>query len=281
MRDISKALLLVTLLAMPAVFVPAAAQRRLTIIHVNDTHSHLEPLRGGSQSGTGGVIERAAYRDSVVKADGKRNVLLLHAGDFNQGSSYYSVLNGDVEVELVNAMKYDCIALGNHEFDNGIEDLARRLARIKCPVVCANYDFSQVEIGPYVRPYAIVKKAGMKIGIIGLLPVISTLVSSETSSRIRSYDVNEVVNKWADYLRHEKKCDLVIALTHIGYKGGPFSDHTLAAGTRNVDIIVGGHSHTDLAEPGYVDNLDGIPVPIVQDGCWGLRIGNMKVTRKK
>lgn len=255
----------------------AVAQKRLTILHVNDTHSHLEPERGGEEAGRGGVIERAAYRDSVVKADGKRNVLLLHAGDFNQGTSYYSVLNGDLEVELINAMKYDCITLGNHEFDNGVEDLARRLAKIKCPVVCANYDFSKLEMGKYVKPYTILKKAGMKIGIIGLMPDITTLVSREVSRQIPSFNSSEVVNKWASFLKEEKGCDIVIALTHIGFKGEPFTDPKLVSQTRNIDLVVGGHSHTFLSEPAYVKNLDGDLVPIVQDGCWGLNVGNIKL----
>ena len=123
---------------------PATAQKKLTIIHLNDTHSHLEPERTGDDAGRGGVIERAAYRDSVIRAEGRRNVLMLHAGDFNQGTSYFSVLGGDLEVELINALRYDCITLGNHEFDNGIEDLTRRVKRIKCPVVVANYDFTSL-----------------------------------------------------------------------------------------------------------------------------------------
>ena len=154
----------------------AYGQRELTIIHVNDTHSHLEPIRSGSQKGFGGVIERAAFRDSVVKADGRRNVLFLHAGDFSQGTSYFTVLKGDVEIEMINALKYDCITLGNHELDNGVDELARRVSKVKCPVVVANYDFSNLELGKYVRPYAIVKKAGMKIGIIGLLTDITRVV---------------------------------------------------------------------------------------------------------
>ena len=255
----------------------AAAQKRLTILHVNDTHSHLEPERAGEEKGLGGVIERAAYRDSVVKADGKRNVLFLHAGDFNQGTSYYSVLNGDLEVDLVNAMGYDCTTLGNHEFDNGVEDLARRLAKIKCPVVCANYDFSNIEAGKYIKPYVILKKAGMRIGIIGLMPDITILVPREVSRQIPGFNNAEVVNKWAKFLREEKKCDLVIALTHIGYEGEPYTDPMLVSRTRGLDIVVGGHSHTFLSEPAYVKDLDGKLVPIVQDGCWGLNVGNMKV----
>ena len=259
--------------------IDAAAQRRLTILHVNDTHSHLEPERAGGRKGLGGVIERAAYRDSVVKADGKRNVLLLHAGDFSQGTSYFSVLGGDIEIDLINAMKYDCVTLGNHEFDNGVDELARRLANIKCPVVCANYDFSNIALAKYVKPYAIVKKAGMKIGIIGLMPDITTLVSKEVSDKIPAFENSEVVNKWAEYLKTEKKCDMVIALTHIGFENEPYVDRTLVKRTRNVDLVVGGHSHTYLKEPYYENNLDAIPIPIVQDGEWGLNIGNLKISK--
>lgn len=259
--------------------IDAAAQRRLTILHVNDTHSHLEPERSGVYEGLGGVIERAAYRDSVVKADGKRNVLLLHAGDFDQGTSYFSVLGGDIEIDLINAMKYDCVTLGNHEFDNGVDELARRLANIKCPVVCANYDFSNVALAKYVKPYTIVKKAGMRIGIIGLMPDITILVSKDVSDRIPGFENSEVVNKWAEYLKAEKKCDLVIALTHIGFENEPYLDQMLVRRTRNVDLVVGGHSHTYLKAPHYEPNLDGVPVPIVQDGEWGLNVGNLKISR--
>lgn len=256
------------------------AQKRLTILHFNDTHSHLEPERTGDETGLGGAIERAACRDSIVKADGKKNVLFLHAGDFSQGTSYFSVLGGDIEVDLINALKYDCITLGNHEFDNGVDELARRMSKVKCPVVCANYDFSQLPLGAYVRPYAIVRKAGMRIGIIGLMPDITTLVSHEVSSKIPAFDNSEVVNKWASYLREEKKCDLVIALTHIGYDDGPYNDFSLVRGSRGIDIVVGGHSHTFIDRPGYERDLDGKLVPIVQAGCWGLEMGNMKVLKK-
>ena len=273
---------IVAVFAMSAVMAAGlSAQKRLTIIHFNDTHSHLEPERSGEYSGMGGAIERAAARDSVVKADGRKNVLFLHAGDFSQGTSYFTVLGGDIEIDIINALKYDCITLGNHEFDNGVDELARRLSKVKCPVVCANYDFSQLPLGAYVKPYAIIKKDGMKIGIIGLMPDISTLVSSEVAGKIPSLGYSEVVNKWAAYLKGEKKCDLVIALTHIGITGGPVSDQSLVRSTRGVDIVVGGHSHTFIDQPLVEKNLDGEPVPIVQDGCWGMEIGNMKVFKKK
>lgn len=259
----------------------AFAQKNLVVLHVNDTHSHEEPLRERAEKGgLGGVIERAAYVDSVRTADGKKNVLLLHAGDFSQGTSYFTLLNGDIEISLINALKYDVITLGNHEFDNGIEELARRLSSVKCPVVCANYDFSSFELGKYVKPYAIVRKAGMKIGVVGMLTDITRVVSREIADRLPHLDNLETANKWAAYLKNEQKCDMVIFLTHLGFDDGGFSDQKLVAGTRNIDLVVGGHSHTFLDKIEYRSNLDGKMIPIVQDGCWGLNIGQIDVNRK-
>lgn len=254
----------------------------LVILHVNDTHSHEEPLRdGGIQGGMGGVIERAAYVDSVRTAVGKKNVLLLHAGDFSQGTSYFTELGGDIEIDLINAMKYDVVTLGNHEFDNGIDELARRLGNLKCPVVCANYDFSELVLGKYVKPYAIVRKGGMKIGVIGLLTDVTRVVQRSIADKMKRFDDMEVANKWADYLKNEEHCDMVIALTHIGFDSVGMNDPALVAGTRNIDLVVGGHSHTFLTDAEYRDNLDGRPVPIVQDGCWGLFVGQVDVYRNK
>lgn len=254
----------------------------LVILHVNDTHSHEEPLRdGGTQGGMGGVIERAAYVDSVRTAVGKKDVLLLHAGDFSQGTSYFTELGGDIEIDLINAMKYDVVTLGNHEFDNGIDELARRLGNLKCPVVCANYDFSELVLGKYVKPYAIVRKGGMKIGVIGLLTDVTRVVQKSIADKMKRFDDIEVANKWADYLKNEEHCDMVIALTHIGFDSVGMNDPALVAGTRNIDLVVGGHSHTFLTDAEYRNNLDGKPVPIVQDGCWGLFVGQVDVYRNK
>lgn len=254
----------------------------LVILHVNDTHSHEEPLRdGGTQGGMGGVIERAAYVDSVRTAVGKKNVLLLHAGDFSQGTSYFTELGGDIEIDLINAMKYDVVTLGNHEFDNGIDELARRLDNLRCPVVCANYDFSELVLGKYVKPYAIVRKGGMKIGVIGLLTDVTRVVQKSIADKMKRFDDIEVANKWADYLKNEEHCDMVIALTHIGFDSVGMNDPALVAGTRNIDLVVGGHSHTFLTDAEYRNNLDGRPVPIVQDGCWGLFVGQVDVYRNK
>ena len=124
----------------------------LVILHANDTHSHFEPDRSGEYPGLGGIIERAAFVDSVRAAAGPENVLLLHAGDFSQGTTYFSELHGDLEVQALNAMGYDVVTLGNHEFDNGLEDLGRRLSSLEMPVVVCNYDFSPFEAGKYIKP---------------------------------------------------------------------------------------------------------------------------------
>ena len=264
-----------------AIFAAAAALcacggPRLVIVHTNDTHSHFDPLRDG----TGGVIERAAFVDSVRKADGAGKVLVLHAGDFDQGTSYYSQMHGRLEVEMVNAMGYDAITLGNHEFDDGIEDLTSRIKDIKVPVVCANLDLSSFELGQYVKPYTIVKRGGRKIGIIGLEANISTCVSKSISSRIPQLDPVEVTNKWAEYLRKEEKCDMVILLSHLGYVAdteGEDDDQTIIPRIKGVDLVVSGHSHTFVDDFIYVNDLEGKPVPIITDGCWGLEMGVIKV----
>ena len=269
---------LLLILAMSAFALGASAQR-LVILHVNDTHSHFEPVRSGLEEGLGGTIERAAYIDSVRNAEGESNVLLVHAGDFNQGTSYYTTLKGDLEVATVNAMKYDCITLGNHEFDNGLEDLAARLARIECPVVCSNYDFSSFELGKYVKPYTVINRGGFRIGIFGLLTNILKVVDRNTSDRLPKFDDVETAQKWASYLRNEEKCDLVIMLSHLGFEGEEFTDPELVSRTRGIDAVIGGHSHTFLEELEFRPNMDGKMIPIVQAGCWGEYAGRLEVRK--
>ena len=253
----------------------------LIIVHFNDTHSHMEPEKTGLNSGRGGVIERAAFIDSVRAANGTGNVLFLHAGDFSQGTSYFTELNGDIEVDMINALGYDCVCLGNHEFDNGLEDLARRLSIVTCPVVCCNYDFSPFEAGRYIKPWAVVEKAGMRIGIIGVLTDISKVVSRETADRLPRLDAVEEVNRWGSYLRDTEHCNYVICLTHIGQEREgeeDMLDQDLCARTRGVDLFVGGHSHTFLDAPIFQPNLDGVSTPIITDGCWGLFAGELTLT---
>lgn len=254
-------------------FALSAGAQNLTVIHINDTHSHIDPQRSGEYIGRGGVIEQAAYIDSVRCADGKRNVLLLHAGDYGQGTSYFTEMGGNIEIDVMNAFRFDASCLGNHEFDNGIDELARRLKNLKNDVVCANYDFSGTVLEDLVQPYTIVRKAGKKIGIIGLLTDVSSVVDSEIAKVLQYQDPAKVVNKYAEYLREEKGCDMVICLSHLGYT----EDKELAASTVNVDLIVGGHSHTLLHKKQIVKNPEGDDVVVVQNWKWGLNLGHLSV----
>ena len=250
----------------------------LVILHVNDTHSHFEPVRTGKYAGMGGVIEHAAFVDSVRNAAGAENVLLLHAGDFSQGTTYFSELGGNLEIQYLNALHYDVVTLGNHEFDNGLEDLGRRLSSLEMPVVVCNYDFSPFEMGNYIKPYVILERAGLKIGILGVLCDLKSMVAGDIAERVPEFDLVPTVQKYADLLKTEEHCDLVIALTHIGYvehNPGDVTDPILCSQTRNIDIIVGGHSHTFLEKMEYHPNVDGIPTPIVQVGEMGVYFGQI------
>jgi len=247
--------------------------QELVILHVNDTHSHIDPQRSGDYKGMGGVIEQASFIDSVRCAAGKRNVLLLHAGDIGQGTSYFTELGGNIEIDVMNAMKFDVTCLGNHEFDNGVLELARRLDNLKADVVCANYDFEGTPLEKHVDPFVIVRKAGKKIGVIGLLTDISSVVDSEIAQSFRYLDPVESADKYAEYLRKEKDCDMVICLSHLGYE----EDKELASRSRGIDIIIGGHTHTLLHKMQIVKNSDGKDVVVVQNWKWGLNVGEMKV----
>ena len=264
----------IVLLIAAFVAVVSLDAQNLTVLHLNDTHSHIDPERTGENKGLGGVIEQAAYIDSVRKADGKKNVLLLHAGDFSQGTSYFTELGGNMEIDVLNAARYDVVTLGNHEFDNGSVELARRLKNLKADVVCANYDFTGTPLEGLVQPYVVVKKAGKKIGIIGLLTDVSRVVDIKIVGNLDYQDPAVVVNRYAEYLKNEKGCDLVMCLSHLGYS----EDVKLAALVRNVDVIVGGHSHTHLDDMQKVADLDGKEVIIVQDWCWGMTIGKLSVS---
>lgn len=248
-------------------------ERELVILHLNDTHSHIDPQRSGELKGLGGVIEHSVFIDSVRNAAGTSNVLLLHGGDFSQGTSYFTEMNGDIEIDVLNATGYDVVTLGNHEFDNGPVELARRLSSLEADVVCANYDFTGNALEPYVKPYTIVKKAGKKIGVIGLLTDISRVVDVTLIEGLEYQEPAPVVNKYAEYLAEVEDCDLVICLSHLGYSG----DCRLVEEIENVDVIVGGHSHTDLDEMTVLKDKSGEEVVIVQDGSWGLGIGELKV----
>lgn len=255
-----------------------AGSKELVILHTNDTHSQIEPIRSGYGKGLAGVDRRGEYFEKVRSEH--KNVLILDAGDWNQGTPYFTVFKGDMEMEVMNALGYDVACLGNHEFDNGQEELARRLAMADFPIVCANYDFSQspTDLKNYVKPYTIIKKGGIKIGVFGLLVNIKSVVSAKSRDALVYKNPIEVANEVAKVLKEDEKCDLVIALTHLGYSAQnpkAASDINLAKNTRNVDIIVGGHSHTFLKSEKVFQNLDGKDVIVLHAGAKGEYVGRL------
>ena len=251
--------------------------QKLTILHVNDTHSHIDPERSGDYKGRGGVIEQAAFIDSVRLAEGRKNVLLLHAGDFSQGTSYFTELGGDVEIDLLNAAGYDVVTLGNHEFDNGVDTLASVLRDAKFAVVSTNYDVQNTPLEDIVRPYVVVTRAGVRVGILGVGVNPKGLIADKNFYPLRYLEPIPVVQKVADELKKHHKCDVVICLSHLGtdaLSDEQISDVALAKATRNIDVIVGGHTHK-LVTNRYVENLDGDSVLLSQMGKSGARIGKI------
>ena len=270
----------ILILALLAAITPFAEAQRLVILHTNDSHSQIEPLRVGRDKGYGGVERRMEYIRQVREQYGKDKVLLLDAGDYNQGTPYFTVAKGDLEMELVNAMKYDVATLGNHEFDNGQQELARRLRKARFTTLTCNYDFSATCLKKLVKPWTIVKRGGMKIGIVGATSYLEGNVMHSHLDGMKRLNTIAEVNRWAEFLKKEKKCDLVIFLSHLGYRGGTQdrpSDEILVAASRNIDLVIGGHSHTFIKSPLIVKDLDGKDVPIVQAGCQGVQVGKFEI----
>ena len=249
----------------------------LVILHTNDVHSQMDPQVSGSGAGLGGVERRAAYIAEVRKAY-PRHVILLDAGDYNQGTPYFNLFGGALEVEVMNAMGYDAAALGNHEFDNGQADLAKRLKKAKYVSLCANYSFTRTPLKRAIKPYTIIKRNGYRVGVIGVTVTLQGVVMASALNNLSYQNPVPIVNELALYLKQKKKCDIVICLSHLGYDGGSPSrpsDIYLAEHSRHVDLIIGGHSHTLLKLPDIRKNLDGKEVPIVQTGSRGDNVGRV------
>ena len=252
----------------------------LLLVHTNDTHSCVEPLNPNlsdtAQADKGGYLRRMAFlRDLRQK---NPDLLLFDCGDFSQGSTYYSLYKGDVEVGLMNLMRYDAATIGNHEFDFGLENMARIFRLAKFPIVCCNYDFTGTPCEGLVKPYIIINRAGARIGILGVGPKLEGLVSASTSKGVKYTDPIEAAQPVADYLRDVEHCDLIICLSHLGWKIDGTSDEELIPATRNIDIVLGGHSHTYFTRPEVLQNLDGQSVIDNQMGKNGRFIGLLRLT---
>jgi len=262
-----------------AVSVSVFGQKTLTILHTNDTHSCIMPLSENLadtlQAGRGGFLRRIAMLKEERKKD--PNLLFFDSGDFSQGSPYYTLFKGDVEVGLMNMMHYDAGTIGNHEFDYGFDNMARVFKRLNYPIVCANYDFTGTELAKIIKPYVIIKRNGLKIGVFGLAPKLDGLVDHKNYLTTRYLDPVATAQKMVDVLKG-KKCDLIICITHLGWDEHGMGDQEVIRGTRGIDLVLGGHSHTYFQTLRYVKDLDGKLVPVDQNGKSGIYIGKMTLT---
>lgn len=249
----------------------------LILLHTNDTHSRIEPVPESDKYNPdlGGVVRRAAYVDKMRNEN--ENVLLFDAGDFLQGTPYFNMFKGEVEVEAMNMLKYDAVTLGNHEFDYGMDVLVNLVKKAEFPIVCTNYDFSDTEIADIIKPYHIIYKDGVKIGIVGANIDPKGLVASTHYEGVKFLSPIETLNKTAEMLRNDLKCDMVVALSHTGIR----NELELAEKSRNIDIIIGGHSHTFMQEPSIRNNLDGKEVLVFQTNGRGVYVGRIDVELSK
>ena len=214
-----------------------------------------------------------------MRAENK-NVILLDAGDFSQGTPYFTLFKGDVEIELMNAMKVDAVTFGNHEFDNGMDELARRIRMANFPVLNANYKMDGTPLEGLIPPYTVIERGGKRIGVIGLSVRLTGLVSPNRLGNMKYEHPYKIVNRLARKLRNKEKCDLVILLTHCGFNGGTQqnpSDVMIAENTEGVDIIIGGHSHTFIKQPSIVESKTGKKVMVVQAGSKGEEVGRIDI----
>lgn len=253
---------------------------RLTILHTNDWHSRIEPFPddGGRNANRGGAVRRMRLIQQIRAVE--PNVILLDSGDIFQGTPYFNFFAGELEMKLMSQMGYDASTIGNHDFDAGMENLVTQLGHADFPMLCANYDFKGTPLEGKTMPYKVFKRGGIKIGVFGLGIELKSLVPDELYGKTEYQDPLEKGHATASLLRNQKKCDLVICLSHLGYKyrEDKVDDVELAATSSDIDIILGGHTHTFLDAPVEVPNLKGEPVIVNQVGFGGLRLGRMDVT---
>lgn len=270
---------LLVLPSLPLMSFNPLTTKHITILHTNDVHSHIDPFPASDPKSPnmGGVARRATLIDSIRKDN--PNVLLLDAGDIFQGTPYFNYYGGELEFKLMSMLQYDLATLGNHDFDNGLQGFLAQLPHAKFEFVSANYDFSNTILHGHVKPYKTFVKDGIKIGVFGLGVELNGLVDKKMYQETVYSDPTETAQEMTRILKKDEKCDLIICLSHIGYqyKNQPdkICDLKLAAQTRDIDLIIGGHTHTFLEKPTIVKNLDGIDTLVNQVGCYGINLGRI------
>lgn len=252
---------------------------KLTVLHTNDQHSRIEPFDSSysRNPNQGGFARRATLIQQIRSQE--KNVLLLDAGDIFQGTPYFNFYGGELEFKLMSMMGYDAATMGNHDFDNGLDGFLKALPNAKFPFITSNYDFSNTILDGKTEKYKIFKKDGIKVGLFGVGIELDGLVGKKQYQETKYLNPVEIAQHYADFLRKEKGCDLVICLSHIGFDyrddADKISDKKLAAQTDNIDLILGGHTHTFLPEPQSFTNKSGKNVLVNQVGWAGLLLGRI------
>ena len=247
----------------------------LRVLHTNDTHSCVMPVSVHSSdtalAGKGGMVRRAALVRGLRKEDPE--LLLFDSGDFSQGSAYYNLYKGEVEVRLMNEMRYNAVAIGNHEFDFGLDNMARIFRMAEFPVVCANYHFEGTVVEGMVKPYVVLERKGLRIGVFGLGTQLEGMVASENYKGVTYEDPIAAANRVAAELRGKEHCDLVVCLSHLGWDIEGVDDTELIPASHGIDVILGGHSHSYFERPEVMKDADGKDVYCNQMGKHGRYVG--------
>ena len=251
---------------------------RLTVMHTNDMHCHLDPFPAdhAEYPGKGGLIRIASIISQCRKEN--PNFLLLDAGDMFQGTPYFNYFKGNLIVKVMSKMGYDAGTIGNHEFDSGLEDILSAAKNASFPLISSNYDFSDTILSGHIKNQLILEKGGIKIGIYGLGIELDGLVGKLNYGNTRYLDPLQTALQMEAALKNDYKCDLVICLSHLGlsYEHNKISDKTLAPQTRYTDLIIGGHTHSFLDKPLTMKNADGNPILVNQAGWAALATGKIE-----
>ena len=261
----------------------AKKQKQLVILHTNDTHSTILPvsaqLPDTMKAGRGGFLRRIAMlKEERAK---EPDLLLFDSGDFSQGSAYYTMFKGDVEVELMNRMGYDAVTIGNHEFDFGLENLARLFLMANFPIVCTNYDFTGTACEGLVKPWIVLKRKGVKIGVFALAPKLEGLVSTKNCVGVKYLNPAQVALETATMLKKEQKCDVVVCISHLGWNSNRGEDDPVVIPrSRYIDVVLGGHTHTYMDQLELVKDLDGKDVYVDQNGKHAIFVGKIVMNWK-
>ena len=250
-------------------------QKKLTILHTNDMHSHIFPFKSGKYKGLGGMAERATLIKSIRERND--NVLLLDAGDIFQGTPYFNFFGGELEFKLMSEMNYDAATLGNHDFDNGIKGFNDKLKYAKFSFINSNYDFSNTILNGKIKKFKIFKKDQIKIGVFGLGVELDGLVQKRLYGDTIYNDPIEVANEVSSKLKFDYDCDMIVCLSHLGleYESDKVSDLKVAKNSSCIDLIIGGHTHSFLEKSIIVTNQINKKVIVSQAGYGGIKLGRL------